>query len=234
MRIVIRIGGSVIASPINPALISQYVEVLKELRGQRKEMAVVVGGGSLAREFIALGKQLQLDQEAQDRLAISVSRLFAQVFTERLGNTCCSDIPTTPEQADACLAKGKIVVMGGLRTGMTTDTVAALMCEKIGADLLIKASNQEGVYNKDPARFRDAKKLDRITLEELTDALVKSKHEAGIHQIIDPEAIKVLRRTKVRVIVVNGFEPQNVIKAINGQPVGTVISHSRDGRKGCA
>jgi uridylate kinase len=224
MRIVIRIGGSVIASPVNSALISKYTAVLKELKSPGQQVVVVVGGGSLAREFIALGKQLQLDEKAQDRLAISVSRLFAQVFAEKLGDICSSKIPTTTEQAGDCVKQGKIVVMGGLKPGMTTDTVAALVAEKIGANLLIKGSNQEGVYNRDPARFPEAKKLDKITLEELVNVLDKTRHVAGIHQIVDPEAIEVLHRARIRMIVINGFEPQNVTKAIKGEPVGTLIS----------
>jgi uridylate kinase len=82
MRIVLRIGGSVIASPINPDLIVQYVALLKDLRAKGHEVAVVVGGGTLAREFIGIAKQLMLEEEAQDKIAISVSRLFAQLFLE--------------------------------------------------------------------------------------------------------------------------------------------------------
>jgi uridylate kinase len=224
MRIVIRIGGSVIASPINPILMSKYVNVLKESRTHGHEIVVVVGGGTLAREFINLAKKMQLDEKTQDRIAISVSKLFAQLFMEGLGKLGCSRVPTTLEEAAECLTEGRIVIMGGLRPGMTTDTVAALMAEKIKAELLIKASNQEGVYDKDPARFSDAKKLDQLNFKKLARVLDKHKHEAGIHQIIDPEAVKVLRRARVKVVVVNGFDPENVSKALDGKPVGTLIS----------
>ena len=73
MRIVIRIGGSVVASPINPALIGRYIELLKNLKMQGHELAVVVGGGALARDFIKIAKNLDLDERAQDEVAISVS-----------------------------------------------------------------------------------------------------------------------------------------------------------------
>jgi len=223
MRIVLRIGGSVIASPVNSDLITQYVALLKALRRQGHEVAVVVGGGALAREFIRVAKQLKLQEEAQDRVAISVSRLFAQLFIEELGDIGCGAVPLTIEDAAECLSKRKVAVMGGLKPGMTTDTVAALIAKKVKADLLVKASDQEGVYNKDPKRHSDAAKFDHLTFEMLAQVLAKDKHEAGIHQILDPEAIRVLQRRKVKVVVVNGFMPENVVMAVDGRRVGTVI-----------
>ncbi len=213
-----------IASPINPTLISEYANLLRKLTNQHHKLAVVVGGGQLAREFIALGKQLQLDQEAQDRIAISVSRLFAQTIMETLDGICCSIMPLNADEADECLKHRDVVVMGGFKPGMTTDTVAALVAEKTKTDLLIKASNQEGVYDKDPAKYPKAKKLDRIAFDELERVFEKSEHEAGIHQIIDPEAVKVLKRARVQVIVLNGFYPDNVLKAVGGEPIGTRIA----------
>jgi uridylate kinase len=114
--------------------------------------------------------------------------------------------------------------MGGLKPGMTTDTVAALIVEKANADLLIKATDQEGVYNKDPRKYADAEKLDQLSLNSLSDVLAEDKHAAGIHQIIDPEAVRVLKRRQVKVVVVNGFQPKNVLRAVRGESVGTVIS----------
>ncbi len=102
MRIVLRIGGSVVASPVNTELISKYADVVRALKEQGHEVAVVVGGGALAREFIAIAKKLGLDEQAQDEIAISVSRLFT-TFADALhfsvgGNYCqcfiiCSSSP---------------------------------------------------------------------------------------------------------------------------------------------
>ena len=223
MRIVLRIGGSVVASPINPELIRKYADLLGDLRTQRHELVVVVGGGKPAREFIAVAKNIGLDEPAQDEIAISVSRIFAQLFLEKLGSTGCSTVPLTEQEAAEYLAKGKVVVMGGLRPGMTTDTVAALMAEKVRAHLLVKATDQDGVYNKDPREHPDAVKFDRLTFADLARAFSEDKHRAGIHQIIDPEAVRILKRHQVTVIVVNGFEPKNVLMAVEGKPIGTLI-----------
>ncbi|MGD0449676.1 MAG: UMP kinase [Candidatus Bathyarchaeia archaeon] len=224
MRLVVRIGGSVVASPINTKLMSEYVDLIKAVNAKGHEVAVVVGGGALAREFIKIAKDLDLDMQAQDEIAISCSRLFAQLFLKKLGATGCSKVAITLDDAEACLAKGKIVVMGGLKPGITTDAVAALVAERVNADLLIKGTDQNGVYNKDPRKHADAVKLDHLGFDDLSKVFEESEHKAGIHQIIDPEAVKVLKRKQLKLIVVNGFKPQNILAAIEGKNVGTTIS----------
>jgi len=223
MQIVLRIGGSVVASPLNPALISGYVDLLKDLKKQGHDVAVVIGGGALAREFIEGAKDIGLDEEAQDEIAISVSRIFAQLLLKKLGKLGCETIPLTIKDAVRCLREGKIAVMGGLRPGMTTDTVAALIVEQTNASLLIKATDQEGIYNKDPRNYEDAVKLDHLSFRDLSSVFAENKHKAGIHQIIDPEAVKILKNTQVRVVVVNGFKPENVLAVVHGNRIGTMI-----------
>ena len=223
MRIVMRIGGSVVASPINPALISRYIELLKDLKMQGHELAVVIGGGTLARDFIKVAKNLDLGERAQDDVAISVSRIFAQLFLKKLGELGCEAIPLTVEDAVKCLRDGKVAVMGGLKPGMTTDTVAALIAEKVNADLVIKATDQEGIYDKDPKKHADAVMLKHLSFEELPNVFAEDKHKAGIHQILDPEAVKILKRKRVRVVVVNGFKPENILAVVKGKHVGTMI-----------
>lgn len=223
MRLVLRVGGSIIASPADPALIRKYADLLKDLKRQGHEVAVVVGGGALAREFISVAKDLGLDQSAQDEVAISVSRIFAQLFLQKLGESGCEAVPLTIEDCVKCLREGKVAVMGGLRPGMTTDTVAALIVEQIDADLFVKATDQEGIYNKDPRKYGDAVKLEHLSFEDLSDVFTENKHKAGIHQVLDPEAVKILKRERVRVIVVNGFRPENILATVKGKKVGTLI-----------
>ena len=224
MRIVVRIGGSVVASPVNTELMSKYADMIKTVKQQGHEVAVVLGGGALAREFIGIAKNLGLDMVAQDEIAISCSRLFAQLFLKKIGEAGCSKVAITLDDAAECLSEGKVVVMGGLKPGITTDAVAALVAERIDAQLLVKGTDQDGVYNKDPRKHADAVKLDRLSLEDLTGIFEQNVHKAGMHQIIDPEAIKVLKRKHLKLVVVNGFKPQNILAAIAGENVGTVIS----------
>jgi uridylate kinase len=223
MKVVLRVGGSVVATPINPQLMLEYVELLEELKKQKHEIVVVVGGGKLAREMISVARDIGLPELAQDQIAISVSRIFAQLFLKKLGKRGCVAIPLTLKETVDCLRKGKVTVMGGLKPGMTTDTVAALVAKEIKADVLVKATNQDGIYNKDPAKHSDAVKMDRLKIGDLLKVLSETKHKAGIHQVIDPEAVKILGRYHVKVVVVNGFNPKNVLSAVEGRPVGTII-----------
>jgi uridylate kinase len=224
MRVVLRIGGSVVASPVNTDLMSKYAEMVRTLKKRGHEVAVVVGGGSLAREFIAVAKKLGLNEQAQDEVAISVSRLFAQLFLKKLGDMSCRKVALTLDDAAACLSEGKIMVMGGLKPGITTDAVAALVTERVKADLLVKGTDQDGVYDKDPRKHADAVKLDRLSFDDLPKLFEENQHKAGMHQIIDPEAVKVLKRERVKFVVVNGFKPENVLAAVDGERVGTVVT----------
>jgi len=183
MRVVVRVGGSVVASPLNASLIGKYVDLLKDLRKQGHEVVAVIGGGSLAREFIRVAAELDLEEAQRDWAAIHVSRLLAQLFV----------------------------------------AVAAMIGERVKADLLVKGSNVDGIFTKDPKKYSDAKKLDALRFEDLTRLLEADQHRAGINQIIDPEAVKILRKIRLKTVVVNGYDAENVLLAVKGEPVGTVI-----------
>ena len=223
MKIVVRVGGSVVGSPINAPMINRYVTLLKDWKNQGHDVVAVVGGGSLAREFIKVAAYLGLEEEQRDWAAIHVSRLFAQLFVLGLGEAGCGAVPVCLDEAEACLKKGKIVVMGGLRPGMTTDTVAALIGERIKADLLVKGSNVDGIYTKDPRKYPDAQKLDKLRFADLSNLFDEKQHKAGINQIIDPEAVKILAKIRLRTIVVDGYDTANLVYAVQDRHIGTVI-----------
>ena len=223
MRVVLRIGGSVVASPINTELVNKYANILRKLRQQGHDVAVVVGGGSLAREFISIAKRIGLNEQAQDELAISISRVFAQLFIKKLGELSGGEVPLAIDGAAECLGKGRVFIMGGLKPGMTTDSVAALIAERLNADLLVKGTDQDGIYNKDPRKHSGAVKIDCLSFDDLRNVLSESKHKAGINQVVDPEAIEILKRQQVKLVVVNGFEPDNILAAVKGEKIGTMV-----------
>lgn len=223
LRVVIRVGGSVAASPVNTDLICEYVELLKKLAIAKYEIVLVVGGGTLARDFIKNARSMGLNEPEQDITAISVSRLIAQLFVLKLGKMGTGTVPTSLENVVEELEKGKIVVMGGLKPGMTTDAVAALAAQKVEADLLVKATDQEGVYTNDPRKHKDATKIDRLSFDDLAQLFEQNRHKAGIHQIIDPEAVKILQKNRTKTVVVSGFKPENVLLAVRGKKIGTIV-----------
>jgi uridylate kinase len=89
--------------------------------------------------------------------------------------------------------------------------------------MLVKATDQEGIYTKDPKTHPDAVKLDRVSFEELPKFLAENKHKAGIHQILDPKAVEILKARRIKVRVLNGFKPENLLLAVEGKPVGTIV-----------
>ena len=94
----------------------------------------------------------------------------------------------------------------------------------MNADLLVKGTDQDGIYNKDPRKHTDAVKIDCLSFDDLRNVLSENKHKAGIKQIIDPEAIKILKRQKAKLVVVNGFEPDNILAAVKGETIGTMVT----------
>jgi uridylate kinase len=201
----------------------KYALLLEGLRKQCDKLVVVVGGGSIARDFIRVAEGMGLSERDKDEVAISVSRLIAQLLARRLGDLASREVPTSIDGALRSLRRGEIVVMGGLKPGMTTDAVAAMIAERIGADLLVKAADQDGIYTKDPRKYPDAEKIDELSFDELFGLFEEDRHRAGIHQILDPEAVRILQRRRTKTVVVNGFDPENVALAVKGEKVGTVI-----------
>lgn len=212
-----------VASPPNPKILGKYADLLRELKNKGHELVIVVGGGSLARDFIKVARVMGLSESDQDKVAINVSRLFAQLLAMRLGDLGLGRIPTSVDEVAEGLETGKIVVMGGIRPGMTTDAVAAMVAERIGAELLVKATDQEGIYTKDPRKHPDAEKIDVLSFDDLVQFFEQNKHKAGIHQVLDPEAVRILQKERTKTVVVNGFKPENVMLAVRGERVGTII-----------
>jgi uridylate kinase len=223
MKIVIKIGGSVIASPLNPELILKYCRVLKSLKAEGHQTVVVVGGGKVAREFISIAERLGLSDVDKDEIAILVSRMNAQLITRALGEDSSKEIPSTVKQVIRLLAAEKIVVLGGLRPGITTDTVAAIVLKSINSKILVKATDQDGIYDSDPRKFPSARKFDRISYSDLHKIVSQELHKPGMHQILDLQSVEILESEKAKVIVINGSNPENISLAIKGRKLGTVV-----------
>jgi uridylate kinase len=97
------------------------------------------------------------------------------------------------------------------------------VAERVKANLLVKGTDQDGVYDKDPRKHRDAIKLDHLFFDDLSKVLELCTHEAGMHQVLDPVAIGLLKRARMKLVVVNGFKPENILLAVKGERVGTIV-----------
>jgi len=220
-KIVLRIGGSVLGSPPQAKLLKGYIEVIAEARRAGHSIGIVIGGGPVARAYIATAKELLLPREVQDMIAIDASRLNAKLVAMKLG---VKRVSTTTQGMMIELEKDGIGVMGGLRPGITTDTVAAILGDAWHSDLLVKASDQDGIYTADPRTEKEAKLLHNMSYQELVRILGGTHHRPGIHSIVDPVAAKFIAKHKLALVVTNGFFPSNVRKALLGERVGTLVS----------
>jgi uridylate kinase len=218
---VLRIGGSVLRSPPSAVVVEGYAKVVSDLNYEGHSVGVVVGGGPISREYIKSAAQMGLSPYQQDTIAIHASRLNARLVAMKLGGV--SSVPTSIDGMLQRLARNRVAVMGGLRPGITTDTVAAIVAQRWHADLLVKASDQNGIYSEDPRVNKKAKKLDRISYEKMKEILGGS-HKPGIHSIIDPVAVDQLIESRVKLVVLNGAEPRGVAKAVHGEKIGTLVS----------
>ena len=221
MKTVLRIGGSVLGSPPSGKIVDDYAAVVSELNSEGHSIAVVVGGGQVSREYIRSAAAMGLSSYQQDTIAIHASRLNARLVAMKLGGV--SSVPTSIDGMLQRLARNRVAVMGGLRPGITTDTVAAMVAQRWRADLLVKASDQKGIYTDDPRTNRKAKKLDKMTYEKMKEILGGS-HKPGIHRIVDPVAVDELLKSRIRLIVLNGSDPKSVLKAVHGEKIGTLVS----------
>lgn len=220
-KVVLRIGGSVLGSPPKAKLLSGYAEVVQEALKAGRSVGVVVGGGQVARSYIASAKELGMPRELQDMVAIEASRLNAKLVGMELG---VKRVSTTIQGMTIELEKSKLGVMGGLRPGITTDTVAAILSDAWHADLLVKASDQDGIYTADPRTDKEAKLLHSLPYQEFVKILGGSTHRPGIHSIVDPVAVRFIAKHKLPLVVTNGFFPANIRKALLGERVGTLVS----------
>jgi len=221
LKIVLRIGGSILGSPPDPKVVEGYSKVVSELTGEGHTVAVVVGGGPLSRKYIESAKKVGLSAFHQDLIAIHTSRLNARLVAMKLGGV--SSVPTSLNSTLQRLSRNRVAVMGGLKPGITTDTVAALLAQKWGADLLIKGSDQRGIYTSDPKLHKKAKKLDSVSYAKMKEILGGS-HAPGIHSIVDPVAVNHLSESRVKLVVMDGKDPRNVMKAVHGIRVGTTVA----------
>jgi uridylate kinase len=223
MKLVIKIGGSAIASPLEPERILQYSSILRTLKEDGHQIVVIVGGGRVAREFILIADKMGLADTDKDEIAILVSRLNAQLLARSLHELSSKDIPSSTEQVKMLLDAGKIVVMGGLKPGITTDTVAAMVLESINSKILVKATDQDGIYDIDPRKFPNARKLDKLTYDDLRNIVRQEAHKPGMHEILDSKSIQILEKQKAKVIVINGLKPENILLAVKAVKIGTIV-----------
>ncbi|OGS41111.1 MAG: hypothetical protein A3K77_07250 [Euryarchaeota archaeon RBG_13_31_8] len=219
--IVVALGGSVILSDdITISYFNNLAILLKDL-SKKYKIYLVIGGGKTARAYIKLGRDLNLNEETLDQIGIEITRLNAKIIAN-IVDISNKYIPQTTDEA--MNVKKQVVVMGGTTPGHSTDMVGAELSEKIGASKYIIATNVDGVYDKDPNKFKDAIQLKEISIKQLIEKYGTRWDSAGQNVVIDGPALEIIDRAHIPTFVLNGKKLDELKKAIIGQTFnGTII-----------
>ena len=222
--IVLSLGGSVLIPSLETNALSAYAEALGRL-ADRFRVYVVVGGGGEARRYIGSARAFGVDEATLDELGILVTRLNARLLIAALGRRAYPRVPETYTEACVAGLAGRVVVMGGVTPGQTTDAVAAVLAEEVGADLLVNATSVPGIFTADPKRDPSATRFETMTPAALLELVSRERMSAGSNTVIDLVAAKVVERSGCPMIVLEGREPERIVDAITtGVFVGTIVS----------
>jgi uridylate kinase len=230
-RILLKLGGEAIAGPegfgIDPKRAEGLAGEIQRVRELGVQTAIVIGAGNLwrGRDGIARGME-QATADYMGMLGTVMNSMALMDALERSGivTRVMSALemravaePYIRRRAIRHLEKGRVVILGG-GTGnpyFSTDTAAALRAMEIDADIVIKATRVDGVYDADPEIDPEAKRFDRLTYIEALNRRL---------QVMDSTAISLCMENALPIIVLSMWKMDNLIKAVMGESVGTLIT----------
>ncbi|HNT55521.1 MAG TPA: UMP kinase [Anaerolineaceae bacterium] len=230
-RILLKLSGEALASPqgfgIDPQRALHIAERVREVRELGVDVAIVIGAGNLWRGRVGL--EMGMDRATADYMGMLATVMNALALMDALESRgvitrvqSAIEMRTVAEpyirrRAIRHLEKGRVVIFGG-GTGnpyFSTDTAAALRAMEISADVLIKATQVDGVYDSDPKRNPAAVKFDRVShIETLNRRL----------EVMDSTAISLCMDNKLPILVLNLWDPDALRQALLGEPVGTLVT----------
>jgi uridylate kinase len=223
MKVSISLGGSLLTRDMSPENYRRYARVLKELKDEGHQLVVVCGGGRLARKFISIAQGLGAEDRLQDRLGILATHANALLLIAALGPDAHPHVHRRRSEIKRNLGD-RILVGGGHLPSSSTDYRAVLFAEAMGADLVVNATDVDGVYDKNPEKHPDAVKLDRITFSRLQEIIMESTEQSpGEYGLFDLKAVKLARRLKIPMVFIDGTDPEEIMRAVEGSHSGTEI-----------
>ena len=230
-RILLKLSGEVLGGEagfgISPEAVQAMAEQICEVRELGVQIVVVIGGGNIYRGLGAAERGIErATGDYMGMLATIINSLALQDALEKLG------VPTRVQSAIAMsqiaepfirrravrhLEKGRVVIFGG-GTGnpyFSTDTAAALRANEIGAEVVLKATKVDGIYDSDPKKNPKAKRFEKITY---LDALQKQL------KVMDSTAFSLCMDNKMPIIVFDFFKAHNLKRVVLGEKVGTLVT----------
>jgi uridylate kinase len=221
--IVISLGGSLIVPDrVDAEYVKNFVSLVKEKTGHGIRFAIVTGGGKIAREYRdALANLGVNDAATLDWMGIVATRYNAELLRYSFGELAEPAIFLDP--TSLMLSDKPILVGGGWKPGHSSDGSAVALAKTLGAKKLINLSNIDYVYDADPKKNPDAKKLEKISWNEYLK-LVPKDWDPGLNSPFDPVASRLAQEAGIEVVIMNGANLAELSNYIEAQPfIGTVI-----------
>lgn len=231
-RIVLKLSGEALREPgsgdnISPQIVSRIASEIKEIRSLGVEVALVIGGGNIWRGLAASHRGMdRTTADYMGMLATVINGLALMSALEEIGVS--TRVQTAIEMNNVAepfilrrslchLEKGHVVIFvaGTGSPFFSTDTTAALRANEIGAEVILKATKVDGIYDSDPVKNPNAKRFDKISY---TEALSRRL------QVMDSTAFSLCMDNRLPIIVFNMGESGNIQRALRGEPVGTLVT----------
>ena len=232
-RVLLKLSGEALMGSegygIDASVLDQVGTEIAEVHRLGVQIAIVIGGGNIFRGVLAASRGMErATADFMGMLATVMNGLALQQALEKRGIVTrvqsAIDMKEVAEpyirrRAIRHLEKGRVVILAA-GTGLpffTTDTSAALRAIEIGAELIMKATKVDGVYETDPMTHPNARKFDRISFTDVLNRNLK---------VMDATAISLAREQNMRIVVFNLREKGNIRKVIFGEAVGTIVEES--------
>jgi len=221
---IISIGGSLIAPEpgIDWKFLKEFRQLILQLIKKGNKFYLIAGGGRTSRNYVAVARRVvKITAEDLDWLGIHATRLNAHLLRTIFREQAHPQIIKSP--TFRLVSREKIVVAAGWKPGWSTDYVATVLAHEYDIKTIINLSNIDYVYNKDPKKFKDAKKLAKISWSAFRK-LVGNKWDPGLNAPFDPIASQKSEKLGLEVIIMNGKDINNIKNYFNNKKFkGTVI-----------
>ncbi len=228
--IIISLGGSLIApkTGIDHKFLKRFRELIISETKKNKKFVIIAGGGNTARVYQeAASKVTKLTKDDQDWIGIHSTRLNAHLIKtifRKYAHPRINKNPRTKSDIKNHFKKGEsIMVAAGWRPGWSTDYVATILAERLEAKTVINLSNIEYVYNHDPNKYKNAKKIKTINWKDFRK-IVGNTWDPGLNMPFDPIASKLAQKLKLKVVICDGKKIANLKNLLGNKKFnGTII-----------
>lgn len=221
--IIISLGGSIVVPNLpDPEFINIFKSFILEEVEKGKRFVIIVGGGKTCRNYQdALSKTINATTVDLDWIGIYSTRLNAELVRMSFGEYAFNEVALDPSVLPSF--QKPIIIGAGWKPGWSTDYDAVMMALQLGAKKIINLSNIEYVYDKDPKKHNDAKKIEKSSWKDFR-ALLPKEWSSGLNAPFDPMAAEKAESLGIEVAIMNGKNIENLKNYLNGQKfTGTVI-----------